>query len=34
MALTQTETIDFVVFTLKDIHIETINFDKEQWEAN
>ena len=32
MAITETTEIDFVVYTLKDLHVETIVFDPVKWE--
>jgi len=34
MAITETYEIDFVVYTVNDLHIETIQFNSEQWEQN
>ena len=33
MALTETKTIDFIVYTEKSLHIETIDYDAELWNA-
>ena len=32
MAICQLEFLDFVVYTVSDIHVERIYFDKEEWE--
>ena len=31
MAVTEVEELDFIVFTKKEIHVETIKFQKENW---
>ena len=31
MAITEINKLDFVVYTLKDVHIETIQFEQEKW---
>ena len=31
MAITETDEIDFIVYTQSDLHIETIKFEKRKW---